>query len=321
MANQTVVAGQTLIPKTGIRRCWLNFKRDWQLHLMVLIPFIYLAIFHYGPIGGLQIALKNFSPRRGIAGSEWVGLANWKDFFGYYQWSNLVINTLAISLYGIFVSFPIPIILALVLHVNTHKVLTKVTQNISYMPHFISLVVMIGILNTVLNPVTGFLGYINRAFGNLAYEDIRASKTAFRPLFILSGVWQGAGWGTILYVSTLSSVPEELHEAAKLDGATRLRRVWNVDIPTLMPIIALQLIFQFGGLLSVGYEKAFLMQNQRNIDVSELISTYVYKQGIRNGNPSFGSAVGLLNNAINTVLIIIVNAITNALTDNEMGLF
>ena len=321
MANQTVVAGPSLIPRTGIRRCWLNFKRNWQLHLMLLIPFVYLAIFHYGPIGGLQIAFKSYSPRRGIGDSEWVGLANWKDFFGYYQWSNLVLNTLAISFYGIFATFPIPIILALILHVNTHKVLKKVTQNISYMPNFISLVVMIGILNTVLNPVTGFLGYINRAFGNLAYEDIRASKTAFRHLYIWSGIWQGAGWGTIMYVSALGSVSEELHEAAKLDGATRLRRVFAVDLPAIMPIVAINLIFTFGGIMSVGYEKAFLMQNQRNMDVSELISTYVYKQGIRNGNPSFGSAVGLLNNVINTILIVIVNWITNALTDNEMGLF
>jgi len=321
MANQTVVAGQSLIPRTGIRRCWLNFKRNWQLHLMLLIPFIYLGIFHYGPIGGLQIAFKSYSPRRGIADSEWVGLANWKDFFGYYQWSNLVVNTLAISFYGIFATFPVPIILALILHVNTHKVLKKITQNISYMPHFISLVVMIGILNTVLNPVTGFLGYINRAFGNLAYNDIRAGKESFRLLYIWSGLWQGAGWGTIMYVSALGSVSEELHEAAKLDGASRLRRVFAVDLPAIMPIIAINLIFQFGGMMSVGYEKAFLMQNQRNMDVSELISTYVYKQGIRNGNPSFGSAVGLLNNVINTILIVIVNWITNALTDNEMGLF
>lgn len=321
MANQTMAAGQTLIPRTGIRRCWLNFKRYWQLHLMMLVPFVYLLIFHYGPIYGLQIAFKDYSPRRGIIDSEWIGLANWKEFFGYYQWTNLVVNTLAISFYGIFVSFPVPIILALMLHVNTHKVLKKITQNVSYVPHFISLVVMIGILNTVLNPVTGFVGYFNRIFDNFAYEDIRASKTAFRPLFILSGLWQGAGWSTILYISALGAVSEELHEAAKLDGASRLRRVWSVDIPALMPIIAIQLIFQFGGLLSVGYEKAFLMQNSRNIDVSELISTYVYKQGIRIGRNSFGSAVGLLQNFINTILIVIVNWITNALTDNEMGLF
>ena len=221
----------------------------------------------------------------------------------------------------IFVGFPIPIILALILHVNTNNVLKKIAQNVSYVPHFISLVVMIGILNTVLNPVSGFLGYINKAFGNLAYEDIRGSKTAFRHLYIWSGIWQGAGWSTIMYVSALSAVPDELHEAAKLDGASRLRRVWSVDLPTIMPTVAIMLIMRFGSVMSVGYQKAYLMQNDMNIDVSELISTYVYKQGIRNGNMSFGSAVGLLQSVINTVLVFVVNWVTNLLTDNEMGLF
>lgn len=321
MANHAAVAAPALIPKTGIRRFWLNFKRNWQLHLMMLIPFVYLLVFHYAPMYGIQISFKTYSPRMGIPDSEWTGLANLKDFFGYYKWTNLVVNTLSISLYSIFVGFPIPIILALIMHVNTNKALKKVAQNVSYVPHFISLVVMVGILNTVLNPVTGFLGYINKAFGNLAYEDIRASKTAFRHLYIWSGIWQNTGWSTIMYVSALSAVPDELHEAAKLDGASRLRRVWSVDLPTIMPTVAIMLIMRFGSVMSVGYQKAYLMQNDMNIDVSELISTYVYKQGIQNGNMSFGSAVGLMNSVINTILVFTVNWITNLLTDNEMGLF
>lgn len=321
MANQATAAVGTLVPKTGVLRFWLNFKRNWQLHLMMLIPFVYLLIFHYVPMYGIQISFKTYSPRAGIPGSEWVGLANFRDFFTYYKWTNLVVNTLAISLYSIFVGFPIPIILALVLHVNTNKVLKKVAQNVSYVPHFISLVVMIGILNTVLNPISGFLGYINRSLGIVNYTDIRASKEAFRHLYIWSGVWQGAGWSTIMYVSALSAVPEELHEAAKLDGASRLRRVWAVDLPTIMPTIAIMLIMRFGGVMSVGYQKAYLMQNNMNIDVSELISTYVYKVGIKSGNMSFGSAIGLLNSVINTVIVFTVNWVTNLLTDNEMGLF
>lgn len=321
MANRTAVAAPTLVPKTGILRFWLNFKRNWQLHVMMLVPFLYLLVFHYAPMYGIQISFKEYSPRLGIVDSEWVGLANLKDFFGYYKWTNLVVNTLSLSFYSIFVGFPIPIILALVLHVNTNKVLKKVAQNVSYVPHFISLVVMIGILNTVLNPVTGFLGYINRVFGNVSYDDIRGSKEAFRHLYIWSGIWQGMGWSTIMYVSALSGVPDELHEAAKLDGASRLRRVWSVDLPTIMPTIAIMLIMRFGSVMSVGYQKAYLMQNSTNIDVSELISTYVYKQGIRNGNMSFGSAVGLLQSVINTILVFVVNWVTNLLTDNEMGLF
>lgn len=321
MANQVAVASQTLVPKTGILRFWLNFKRNWQLHLMMLVPFLYLLVFHYGPMYGIQISFKEYSPRRGIPGSEWTGLANFKDFFDSYKWPILVVNTLSLSLYSIFVGFPIPIILALILHVNTNNVLKKVAQNVSYVPHFISLVVMVGILNTVLNPVSGFLGYIYRTLKIYSYDDIRGSKEAFRHLYIWSGIWQGAGWSTIMYVSALSAVPDDLHEAAKLDGASRLRRVWSVDLPTIMPTVAIMLIMRFGSVMSVGYQKAYLMQNNLNIDVSELISTYVYKQGIRSGNMSFGSAIGLLQSVINTVLVFVVNWVTNLLTDNEMGLF
>lgn len=322
MSNVTAVEPQqTLVPKKGWRRFWLNFKRNWQLHLMILAPFVYLFIFHYVPMYGIQIAFKDYTPRLGIWNSEWVGLKHFAKFFEYYRWPNIVWNTLALSLYSIFAGFPIPIVLALILHVHTGKALKKIAQNVSYVPHFISLVVMVGILNTVLNPVSGFLGYINKAFGNLAYEDIRGSKEAFRHLYIWSGIWQGTGWSTIIYVSALSGVSEDLHEAAKLDGASRLRRVWNVDLPAIMPTIAIMLIMRFGSVMSVGYQKAYLMQNGMNIETSEIISTYVYKQGIRSGNMSFGSAVGLLQSVINTILVFLVNWITNLLTDNEMGLF
>ena len=321
MENHATVAAPALVPRTGILRFWKNFKRNWQLHLMLLIPFVYLAVFHYGPMYGLQIAFKHYTPRNGIEGSEWIGLANLKSFFGYYRWPNLVMNTLALSLYSIFLGFPIPIILALLMHVYTGKILKKVCQNVSYVPHFISLVVMVGILNTVLNPVSGFIGYINKAFGNIAYEDIRGSESAFRHLYVWSGIWQNTGWSTIMYVSALTAVPDELHEAAKLDGASRLRRIWAVDLPTIMPTIAIMLILRFGSVMSVGYQKAYLMQNGMNIGVSEIISTYVYKYGLRNFSMSFGSAVGLLQSLINTILVFTVNWVTNLLTDNEMGLF
>ena len=321
MENHAAIAAPVLIPKTGIRRFWLNFKRNWQLHLMLLIPFLYLLVFHYGPMYGLQIAFKYYRPRLGIEGSEWIGLANLKSFFGYYKWTNLVVNTLALSFYSIFFGFPIPIILALFMHVYTGKVLKKVCQNVSYVPHFISLVVMVGILNTVLNPVSGFIGYINKAFGNLAYEDIRGSESAFRHLYVWSGIWQGCGWSSIMYVSALSAVPEDLHEAAKLDGASRLRRIWSVDLPTIMPTIAIMLVLRFGSVMSIGYQKAYLMQNSMNTETSEIISTYVYKKGIQQNNMSFGTAIGLLNSVINMVLVFTVNAITNWLSDNELGLF
>ena len=320
MSKRLAIASRNQLPVTPAQKFFVRFKKNWQLHLMVLAPLLYLILFSYVPLYGLQIAFKEYSPRAGIPASPWVGLKNLTKFFGYYKWTQLVWNTVAISLYSL-LTFPLPVILALVIHINTHKGLAKVAQNISYIPHFISLVVMIGILNTVLNPVSGFIGYINRVTGNVSYDDIRGSKDAFRHLYIWSGVWKGIGWSSIIYLSALSGVPEELHEAAKLDGASRLRRVWSIDIPTIMPTIVLLLIMDVGGLMSVGYQKAYLMQNAQNADVSELISTYVYKEGIRKANMSFGSAVGLLNSLINTGMVFLANWIANALTDNEMGLF
>ena len=318
---KTAVAAPNTLATTKFQRFWLRFKKNWQLHLMVFLPLCYLILFSYVPLYGIQIAFKDYSPRAGIWGSEWVGLKHFKHFFGYYLWPQLVANTISLSLYSIFAGFPIPIILALIIHVNTGKVLKKVAQNVSYVPHFISLVVMVGILNTVLNPVSGFIGYINRVLGNTAYVDIRGSKEAFRHLYTWSGIWQSTGWSTIIYVSALSGVPDELHEAAKIDGASRLRRVFSVDFPTILPTVALLLIMRFGSIMSVGYQKAYLMQNGMNIDVSELISTYVYKRGIKDGNMSFGTAIGLLNSVINTGLVFLVNWITNLLSDNELGMF
>ena len=321
MSKSSVLIPGTLRDKTPLQRFWIVFKKNWQLHLMILAPLAYLILFSYAPLYGLQIAFKDYSPKLGILGSHWVGLKHFIKFFNYYLWPQLVWNTIAISLYQIAVGFPIPIILALIIHVNTGKKLKKVAQNVSYIPHFISLVVMVGILNTVLDPISGLLGAIYRMFDTVNYEDIRGSKDAFRHLYVWSGIWQSAGWSAILYVSALSGVPDELHEAAKLDGASRLRRVWSIDLPTILPTICLMLIMRFGSIMSVGYQKAYLMQNSMNIDVSEIISTYVYKQGIAKNNMSFGTAIGLLNSVINMALVFLVNAITNALSDNELGLF
>ena len=321
MSNRSAVATNTMLPRTKAQKFWVAFKKNWQMHLMIIFPLAYLILFSYVPMYGVQIAFKDYSPRAGIWDSAWVGLKHFTKFFDYYLWPNLVWNTLSLSFYSIFLGFPIPIVLALVIHVNTGKALKKLAQNVSYVPHFISLVVMVGILNTVLNPVSGFLGFINKMTGNLAYNDIRASKESFRHLYVWSGIWQGAGWSSIIYISALSGVPDELHEAAKLDGASRLRRVWSVDIPTILPTVCLMLIMRFGSVMSVGYQKAYLMQYDTNLEVSEIISTYVYKQGIRKNNMSFGTAIGLLNSVINMVLVFLVNWVTNALSDGEMGLF
>ena len=321
MANPTVrIENQTLY-SSKMEKFWADFKRNWQLHLMICLPMFYLILFHYVPMYGIQVSFKNFSPRAGIWGSEWIGLKNFEKFFGYYLWKEVVINTVALSGYSLLVGWAPPVILALAIHINTHKIFTKITQRISYMPHFISIVVLVGMINTVLNPVTGFMAYFIRLFNIEGYVDIRGSKEAFRHLYVWTGEWQGVGWGSIIYVSALSAVPTELHEAAKIDGASRLRRVWSVDLPTIIPMMALLFIMSSGSILSVGYQKAYLMGNAMNHEVSEIISTYVYKHGIRAGDASFGSAVGLLQSVINTALVFFVNWIADLLSDGEYAMF
>ena len=297
-----------------------DFKRNWQLHLMILFPLVYIILFEYAPMFGIQIAFRDFSPRGGIWGSEWVGLANFERFFHNFKWTQYVANTVKISMYSIFAGFPVPIILALMIHVNEHPILKKITQNISYIPHFISVVVMIGILNQLLDPFSGLWGNICELL-DVPAPDLMAIPEAFIHLYVWSGVWQNMGWNTIIYLSALSAVSPELHEAAKLDGAGRLKRVIHVDIPAIMPMIALMLIMRFGSVMSVGHEKVYLMQNSLNLKYSEVISTYVYKYGIGKNDLSYGTAVGLMNSVINTAMLLLVNWIANKASDGEAGMF
>ena len=323
MAKTKVATVQSL-KRTGFEKFCHDFARNWQLHLMIVLPIAYMIIFHYIPLLHLKTAFQDFNPNLGIMNSEWIGLYNMVHFFSNPEWSQLVINTLVLSLYTIAVGFPIPIILALVIHVNTYGALKKIAQNVSYIPHFISVVILVGIINTVLHPIYGIPSTISDLLGREYFRDFRFTEETFRHLYVWSGVWQGMGWSSIIYVSALSAVPDDLHEAAKLDGASRLRRVWSVDLPTILPTIAIMLIMRFGSIMSVGYQKAYLMWSNDNKDVSELISTYVYKKGLKNPDGaeySYGTSVGLMNSVVNTSMTVLVNWITNVLTDNEMGLF
>ena len=300
----------------------IRVRKNWQLHLLVALPILYVIVFYYFPMYGLQIAFRDFKPRAGIWGSEWVGFKHFITFFKAYNFFQIISNTLLISLYNIFVGFPIPIILALMLHVSERKILKKVTQNVSYMPHFISTVVLVGIINQILNPVCGVVGTFYHMFGGIGVApDIRASAGAFRHLFVWSGVWQQMGWSTIIYVAALSGVSSELHEAAELDGASRWKRVLNVDLPAILPTVSIMLILRFGSVMSVGYEKVYLMQNDLNLSTSEVISTYVYKTGLGKMQMSYGTAIDLFNSIINTTLLLTVNTITRKLTSGEQGLF
>jgi len=318
MTNQ--VLDYNILKRSPWKRFCINFRKNWQLHLMIVLPFLYFLLFEFGPMYGLVIAFKDYRTRAGIWGSKWVGLDKFDEFFRNRQWKNYVGNTLTISLYSICVGFPIPIIFALILHINEHDKLKKVTQNVSYLPHFISTVILVGILKQILSPIGGIYANIVTLLGGVP-TDVYSNADTFYHLYQWSGTWQGMGWSAIMYVAALAGVPMELHEAAKIDGASRLQRVWNVDIPSILPTICIMLILRFGSIISVGHEKAYLMQHENNLERSEIISTYTYKHGIGASKMSFGTAVGLMNSIINTILIIAVNAITDRLSDGENSLF
>lgn len=319
---ETVSVGAAQTPAPRLSPFVRNFRRDWQLHLLILLPMIWLLIFHYGPMYGAQIAFRNYKPRTGIWGSEWVGLKWFKRFLSSPDFGQIFLNTLLVSLYTL-AMFPIPIIMALLINVIPHNGIKKTVQTISYMPHFISIVILVAILNQILSPVNGLYGVFYRMFGGEGYPaDIRASADAFRHLYVWSGVWQNCGWNTIIYLSALSSVSSELHEAAEIDGATRLKRVRHIDLPTILPTVGIMLILRCGHVISVGFEKTHLMQNSLNISKSEVISTYVYKKGLGNSNQfSFGSAVSLFNSLVNCILMLTVNWISKKASDDEVSLF
>lgn len=322
MSTRPAPASQVMIkPKEGPALVWFNFKRSWMLHLLIFTPMFYYFLFELLPLYGLQIIFRDYKARAGITGSEWVGLAHFIEFFNYPKWTNITVNTLALSLYSIVASFPIPIILALFLHVNQHKVLKKLTQNVSYIPHFISVVVMVGLLQQFFDPITGVIAAISKMMGHTYTGDLFSELKSFRHLYTWSGVWQNMGWSTIMYVAALSGVSMELHEAAKIDGASRFKRVLMVDLPAIMPTIAIMLIMRFGNIMSVGYEKAYLMQTDLNIEHSEIISTYLFNYGLQKNQLSYGSAIGIMNSVINSALVILVNKIANWVSDGEAGLF
>ena len=298
-----------------------KYGRYWQLYLFLLLPAAYIIIFAYVPMLGVQIAFKKYTILGGIWGSPWVGLANFKKFFNSYMFSRVIGNTLRISLYDIIAGFPFPIIFALCLNTIENRRYKKALQTITYIPHFISVVVIVAILMQVFHPLNGIYGILTKLFTGRQVVDLFGKPDAFPHLYVWSGIWQSFGWSSIIYVASLSSVPDELYEAAKVDGASRFKMVLHVDIPSLAPTITIMLILRLGSIMSLGFEKAWLMQNSLNLRTSELISTFVYKQGLAAGGPtdfSYAAAIGLFNSLINLVLIILVNKIANKLSETSL---
>jgi len=282
---------------------------DWQLYLFLLPSLVYIIIFAYIPMAGVQIAFKDYNFVIGIWDSAWVGLKHFERFMDSYLFSQILWNTLSISLYSHVIGFSLPIVFALILNAFINQRFKKIVQTVSYMPHFISTVVIVGMLVQLFNPRTGAFGNLYMMFTNTVMTDLLGNKDAFQHLYVWSGIWQGLGWGSIIYIAALSSVDEHLHEAAQIDGASRFQRVIHIDFPSILPTATILLILSVGSMMDVGFEKVFLMQNELNLSKSEVISTYVYKVGLTTGtgNFSYAAAIGLFNSVINFILLIIVN--------------
>lgn len=303
------------------RRLWVDLKRDWQLYLFILIPVIYIIIFAYVPMGGLQIAFKDFAARKGIFGSPWVGFKHFNKFFHSAYFGRTVGNTLLLSAYSLACGWPLPILVALMLNCYKSQKVKNVTQTLITLPHFISVVVLVGMLFQLFSARNGIYGAAIYALTGSRPADPFATPTNFRHFYLWSGVWQDFGWGSIIYLAALAGVDPSLHEAATVDGASRFKRVLNVDLPAILPTIVIMLILRFGSIMSIGFEKVFLLQNDLNLSCSEVISTYVYKVGLSGGGKtdfSYATAIGFFNSVVNLVLIVVVNFIAGKVGNTSL---
>ena len=306
---------QTLSPSTNGQKLLQHFKTYFWLYLFILPTLIWYAVFLYGPMGGIIIAFKRYTGAKSIWASKWVGLKWFKSFFSSYYFTTILRNTLTLSLYSL-CTFPLPIIFALMINEVTHTKFKKSIQTIMYAPHFVSTVVIVSMLQLFF----ANNGLVNQLLQSLGLEEVAfmTDPAAFPHLYVWSDVWQNLGWGCIVYVSALSSVDPGLHEAATLDGASRLQRIWHINIPTILPTIMVMLIMRVGGIMANNTNKVLLMLNDLNADTAEVIGTFVYYRGLIDGNYSYATAVGLFSNVINLILLLTVNKISDKLTKNSL---
>ncbi len=294
-----------------------EMKKNWQLYLLVMPALLYLIIFAYKPMGGILMAFQDYKMKKGIWGSEWVGFDNFRRLFSSYWFPISLKNTVTISLLNLVLSFPAPIIIALVFNELKEGKTKKMVQTIAYAPHFISTVVICGMLTMFLNPNYGIVNKLLNLVGLESFYFL-ADPGAFKWVYVLSGIWQGAGWGAIIYLSALSSVDKEQLEAAEIDGANRFQKVVFINFPVLIPTITINLVLQCGSILGMGYEKVYLLQNSLNLSGSEILSTYIYKVGLIDNDYSFSTAAGLFNNVVNVILLVIVNKIAKKLGETSL---
>ncbi len=287
-----------------------RLAENWQLYLLLLIPVALSLIYKYIPMYGITIAFKDYKASKGIMGSPWIGFEWFERFFTAPTAGRMISNTILLSLYSLLWSFPIPIILSLIINQLRFNRYKRVVQTVLYAPHFISIMVVCGMIRIFLSPSGGL---VNLMFGTSV--DFLTEASAFRTIYIASGIWQDAGWGCIIYLATLANVDPSLYEAAKVDGASVFQRIKNIDFPALLPMAILNLIMSAGSLMNVGFEKVWLLQTDLNKATSDVISVYVYQQGIENAKYSYSTAVGLFNTAVNLILLFIVNTISSKVSD------
>ncbi|GAA0134036.1 sugar ABC transporter permease [Paenibacillus sp. YSY-4.3] len=303
-------------PQSFKSRLIRDFILNKYLYLMILPVIAYYIIFHYGPMYGALIAFKNYSPMKGILGSDWVGFQHFQDFFNSYYFLRILKNTLLISLYSLLFEFPAPILLALLINEVRHRLFKRVVQTITYMPYFISLVVICGIITDFTNAD----GLINRLFVWLGYDGqaMLQKPELFRPVYILSEIWQRIGWESIIYIAALMGIDQEQYEAARMDGANRFKQMIYITLPGIMPTIAIMLILRMGNLLNVGFEKIILLYNPVTYETADVISSFVYRKGLLEFGWSYSAAVGLFNSVINLILLVSANYISRRVSKSSL---
>ena len=315
MAKNVAVAHAKGNSKLGKR-----IRDRWQLYLLLLLPVAWLILFAYVPMTGIVIAFEKYKPLKGIFGSTWVGLKNFQDFFGSYKAGMVIKNTLTVSLYSLVVTFPIPILFALLLNVMPGVKYKKAIQTVTYIPYFFSSVVMVGLLYQIIDYRNGLFGTLYKVLAGTTAPNLLENGSNFFHLYVWSAVWQNTGYSAIIYIAALSSCDQSLHEAAMIDGASRLQRVIHIDVPCILPTVSIMLVLAVGNIMNVGYEKVLLMQNNLNANYSEIISTYAYKIGLVQAN-NFGqsTAISLFNSVVNFILLITANFASNKMTGS--GIF
>lgn len=296
-----------------------DLKTNWQLYVLMLLPVIYLIVFKYLPMYGASIAFMNYMPRTGFLGSEWVGFEHFIRFFKSPQFGKLVKNTMAISLYSHLLSIPFPILLAICITYLKNQFLKKSVQMVTYIPHFLSTVIIVSMISLLFNNQSGIVNnFIFTVFGEKV--NFLGLSKYFRSMYVWSGVWQTTGWSSIIYVSALAGVDPQLHEAAIIDGANKFKRIWHIDFPSILPTISIMLIMSMGSIITVGFDKIYLMQNPTNLEVSQVLSTYEYSVGIGGGIPSYSypAAIGFVTAVVSFILTYITNFITKKVSETGL---